>query len=570
MRKKIMIFLAILFSLGFAVPIHATQQQVVHFNYSGHSAYSTHWETAMESALDWIKSSAQAGPRVGAAVGEWAVLAMTRAERVDISDPWVQAWLTDLHNVMTEIDDIAAATGASINTPPSAGTFPTDMRRWTDFQRVTLALSALGLDASDTMGWDITAPFSTYIPTAQRHALNRTILADIFALVALTSQGRNGDAFLSHILDVQRDDGSWSLDPNRPASVLDLDITAMALQALAPFYRASDRTVTESVTASVIEAVQDALAWLTTQEVPDPEGAAQIIVALTALGPGYASQAEYYVDLLLTWFDPTTGGFRRPTLADPVNHLATVQAAYALVAYSRFVNGLSPLFDMYGDFDELTVLPLRELPQESTGLPGKHPDVNVPAVIHPGRMFTDIQGHENQRAIEALATRGIISGRSGNRFEPDATITRAEFAAIITNGLGLPAKPLVPFEDVPATAWFAEAVGTAYYYGIISGVSATRFNPRGNLTRQEAALMITRAAGLCGMDTNLTEIETLNILAMFGDYRSAAGWAWDGLAFCYREGILDDYEFYIRPRDAITRGEVAQMLYLLLTRAALI
>jgi hypothetical protein len=51
---------------------------------------------------------------------------------------------------------------------------------------------------------------------------------------------------------------------------------------------------------------------------------------------------------------------------------------------------------------------------------------------------------------------------------------------------------------------------------------------------------------------------------MFGDYRSAADWAWGSLAFCYREGILDDYEFYIRPTEAITRGEVAEMLYRLL------
>jgi len=540
--------MALTFALSLATPINAASQP------------TPNWEEAMEATLDWIKATSPDRPQAGSVVGEWAVLAMARAGRVTIDDPWVQAWLADVYRVLTEIDHIKTATGADINAPPSAGTFPTDMRRWTDFQRVTLALGAFGLDASDFMGWDTTAIFSTFVPHTQRHALNRTILADIFGLMAFNSQGRDREQFLSYILESQRADGSWSLDASRPATVLDLDITAMALQALAPFYRTNEIT----------DAIHKAVEWISAQEIPDPEGAAQIVVALTALGPDYASKAEYYVNLMLTWFNPSTGGFSRPTPADPINHLATIQGAYALVAYWRFVNDMSPLFETYGDFTELVVLQAPINSNEISGMPGKHQDVNVPPTIHSGRTFADIQGHENQTAIEALAARGIISGRGDNRFEPSATMTRAEFSAIIVNGLGLPAGPSASFEDVSQTAWFAEAVGTAFYYEIISGVSATRFNPRGTLTRQEAAVMITRAARLCGMDATLTDIETLNILAMFGDYRRAASWAWDALAFCYREGILDDYEFYIRPRDAVTRGEVAEMLYRLLSRSALL
>jgi len=550
MRKKFSFFLALILALGFMLPVNASSQP------------TPDWEEAMEAALDWIKTTSPSGPRVGAAVGEWAVLAMARTGRVTVDDPWVQSWFADIGRTLTEIDEIVAATSADISNPPSAGTFPTDLRRWTDFQRLTLALGAFGLDASDFMGWDITSPFSTFVPTTQRHSLNRTILADIFGLIALNSQGGSEELFLANIMDLQRADGSWSLDASRPTSPIDLDITAMALQALAPFYRAGAGDITD--------AVHKALDWLSDQDFSDSEGVSQMIVALTALGPAYASEAEYYVEMLLAWFDPATGGFRRPTPADPVNYLATIQGAYALVAYWRFVNDMSSLFEMHGDFAELIVMPAPEPPAENMGLPGLHRDVSVPDIIHPGRTFADVQGHENQLAIEALATRGIINGRGDNRFEPNATMTRAEFAAIIVNGLGLPARPLAQFEDVLATAWFAEAVGTAFYYEIIGGVSATRFNPRGTLTRQEAAVMIARAARLCGVDTVLTDIETLNILAMFGDYRSAASWAWDALAFCYREGILDEYEFYIRPRDAVTRGEVAEMLYRLLGRAMLI
>jgi hypothetical protein len=69
-----------------------------------------------------------------------------------------------------------------------------------------------------------------------------------------------------------------------------------------------------------------------------------MIIALSALE--LLDEAAVYVELLLTWHDPAEGGFRRPTPDDPINRLATEQAAYALAAYWRAVNGMSPLFDM--------------------------------------------------------------------------------------------------------------------------------------------------------------------------------------------------------------------------------
>jgi len=559
-----MILIALSLIIGLAVPISATQ----HPNMANNSEIPapnnapTSWEAAMEATLDWML---EISPQAGAAVGEWAILALARAQRLTIDDPWAMAWLTDLDRVISEVDEILAANPSlDINNPPSASTFPAALRRWTDFQRVTIALSALGIDGADFRGRNMTEPFQAFVPTPQRHATNRTILADIFALIALDTMDYDGDReqFLSHILDVQRADGTWSLNPAQPASVLDLDITAMAIQALAPYYIGGD--------AIVIEAVEKALQWLQTQEFPDPESTAQMVIALTALGPAYAEDAIYYVEWLLRWFDPAAGAFRQPTLADPVNHISTVQAAYALVAYWRLVNGASSLYAMSGDFEELTVLLPLEATENEIGLPGRHQDVRIIQVIHPGRTFDDIQNHPNQVAMEALAARGIINGRSETRFEPDATMTRAEFAAIITRGLGLPEKPVAAFEDVPPTAWFSTAVGTAFYYGIITGASPTIFNPGGTLTRQEAAVMITRAARLCGMDTTLSELEVLNILAIFGDYRAAASWAWEAFAFCYREGILDDYEFYILPTAIISRSEVAEMLYRLLYMANLL
>ena len=140
----------------------------------------------------------------------------------------------------------------------------------------------------------------------------------------------------------------------------------------------------------------------------------------------------------------------------------------------------------------------------------------------------------------------------------------------MTRGLGLPERTSVVFTDVPASAWFVRAVGTAYYYEIVKGTSATTFNPKVTITRQEAAVMIVRAAELCGIDTTLNETAIRNILAQFGDYRIVADWAQAALAFCYNEGILDESGFYIQPLVEITRGEIAEMLYRLLDKSNLL
>lgn len=68
----------------------------------------------------------------------------------------------------------------------------------------------------------------------------------------------------------------------------------------------------------------------------------------------------------------------------------------------------------------------------------------------------------------------------------------------------------------------------------------------------------------------MSAAETRDILAQFGDYVTIASWAQDSLAFCYREEILDQSDLNIQPTKAILRGEIAQMLFNMLTKANLI
>ena len=113
-------------------------------------------------------------------------------------------------------------------------------------------------------------------------------------------------------------------------------------------------------------------------------------------------------------------------------------------------------------------------------------------------------------------------------------------------------------------------MGTAYSYGIIKGVSESEFNPNGTITREEAAVMVTRAAKLCGMNTEMDALSIRDSLAQFFDYVKASDWSQSSLAFCYNEKILDDSVMDIKPKEAVTRAEIASMLYNMLLSANLL
>jgi hypothetical protein len=191
-------------------------------------------------------------------------------------------------------------------------------------------------------------------------------------------------------------------------------------------------------------------------------------------------------------------------------------------------------------------------------------------VTTPGVTFSDITNHANKTAIEALASRAIVNGYEGGTFAPNATMTRAEFATIVVKGLGLNPKSVTAFSDVAANAWFAPYIGTAYSMGIVKGVSDTQFDPNATITRQEAALMVARAAKLCGMETSMDSQQILNVLAQFGDYVAVADWAKEGVAFCYSSNILDLDDLNVEPNRAIRRSEIAQMIYNMLGSAELL
>ena len=498
--------------------------------------------------------SAVKSPEVGSIGGEWAIIGLARfgytvpANYYDDYYARVEKYVKNCSGVLHE-------------------------RKYTEYSRVILALTAIGRDPSNVAGYNLLTPLGDFEKTIWQ-GLN----GPIWALIALDSGNydipKNPAAktqatrqlYIDEILNNQMKDGGWSLTGTGDS---DVDITAMALQALAKY---QDQKAVKTATDSALTWLsknQDSKGGYASWGTTNVESVAQVIVALCELGMDlndsrFVKNGRTLTENLLSFRQSNGGFYHVLDGSDGNNQMSAEQGFYALVAIDRAENSKNSLYRM-GDVTKNTAKPSTTVKKGSADA-----SVSVPAVSAPGTTFSDVKNHANQTAIEALASRGIINGMGQGTFVPNKTMTRAEFAAIVTRALGLAAKDTKVFSDVPSSKWYAGYIGTANSSGIVNGVGNGKFNPEGTITRQEAAAMVARAAKLCGLDTAMDAAATRDMLAQFGDYRSVASWAKEPMAFCYSANILDQSELNIEPTKAILRCEIAQMLYNMLTAAELI
>ncbi|GBG08928.1 hypothetical protein PAT3040_03543 [Paenibacillus agaridevorans] len=123
----------------------------------------------------------------------------------------------------------------------------------------------------------------------------------------------------------------------------------------------------------------------------------------------------------------------------------------------------------------------------------RSPHNSMYTVIGNEQSFDDLKGHWAQEDVELLANKLIVKGQSESIYNPEKAVTRAEFAALLVRSLGLLEQPASSFVDVPSDAWFAGAVGSAEKYGLIRGFEDGTFKPGNRITREEMAVMVTRA-----------------------------------------------------------------------------
>lgn len=555
MRAKarwLSLVMAIAVAFGLAVPAGAVQTGAVEKALADTAAYVQRLVTS---------------PQVGSIGGEWAVLGLARSGR-SVPERYYQNYYA------TAEAYVKACKGVL------------HQKKYTEYSRLVVALTAIGKDPRNVGGYNLLAPLGDYEKTIWQ-GLNGPIWALIALDTASYEMPVNKEAktqatrqmYVDRILACRLADGGWSLFGGTEAAsegdgVSDPDITGMALQALAKY---QDQPAVSKAIAGALDCMskrQEKDGGFASWGTVNSESCVQMIVGLTELGiplddARFVKNGKTMVDNLLTFYRKGVG-FVHTADGSGSSQMATEQALYGLAAVRRADSKKPSLYRMS---DALNIGESTGGLKKGEGLAGKHPDIEARPICAPGKTFPDITGthaHPNQPAIEALAARAIISGKSNGNFDPDGSMTRAEFAALVVNALGLEPKVNSRFADVKSTDWFAPYVGTATTYGIVSGVSATRFHPAGTITRQEAAAMVSRAAKLCGMTTEYGTAAARDVLAQFSDYVTCASWAQSGLAFCYDQGILDDSALKIEPGKDVRRCEIAQMINQLLVGANLL
>ena len=172
--------------------------------------------------------------------------------------------------------------------------------------------------------------------------------------------------------------------------------------------------------------------------------------------------------------------------------------------------------------------------------------------------FSDIEGHWGAAFIQGLVTRGLIRGFPDGTFKPEASITRAEYAAIIAKTFDLPRQTGVGmgvFVDIEADFWASGAISQAASMGFVSGFPDKTFRPQQNLTRVEAMVSLASGLGLSGGNPN--------VLQFYSDRAQIPSYATEAIATATQRRLVVNYPKpnQLEPMRSITRAEVAALIY---------
>ncbi|MCR8632752.1 S-layer homology domain-containing protein [Paenibacillus radicis (ex Xue et al. 2023)] len=191
------------------------------------------------------------------------------------------------------------------------------------------------------------------------------------------------------------------------------------------------------------------------------------------------------------------------------------------------------------------------------------------AIVQNKKTFDDMIGHWAQQEVEQLASKMIINGTSDRTYTPEMQITRAQFAALLVRGLGLPEEAgLNVFTDVADTQWYAPEVNTAAKYGLVQGVAEGQFNPDAQITREQMVVMMMKAIGLV-KGTSASGASVMN--ASFADQDLLSDYARNAVADAAGKGLIHGKtETTFAPQDVATRAEAAVIIKRVLQYANLI
>ena len=426
---------------------NSTLLYAITFAYDGGSADDTDIQKVYAETKAYLSAAAEKDP---AGLSDWVALGLAR-DGVKLDDAYYK--------------EVCAYVAENINDKGQLSS-----RLSTENSRRILALTALGRDVTNVAGHDLLTGLSD-LSYVTRQGLNGAV----YALLALDCGGYDvpeggtatREALINAILDKALPTGGWAYS----GSEADPDMTAVAIQALAPYYGGN-----ESVKSAVDKALEGLSAMQTenggfiSNGSENCESSAQVVIALTALGIDpemdvrFVKNGKSALDALCS-YAVDGGGFKHIAADAAPDAVATQQGYCALVAYQRFKNGSSRLYDMS--------------------------DVE----ILPADPFTDIAESGYYKYIVGAANAGIIAGYPDGSYRPNNTVTRAQFITMLYRAAGSPEvkNTALEFADSGTIAKdYVAAVAWGVENKVISGYGDNSFRPNRNISRAQMATYVYR------------------------------------------------------------------------------
>lgn len=187
----------------------------------------------------------------------------------------------------------------------------------------------------------------------------------------------------------------------------------------------------------------------------------------------------------------------------------------------------------------------------SISAPVKNPPIENNADTAPEYIFLDITNHWAKASIEGLYKRGLVKGIENEFFYPDKSVTRAEFAQMISNITGGGNDDSVYFTDVYEGDWYFKAVRNAASCGIMIG-NERKFNPNEEITREEIATAAYKLFKYLNCSSEIGEA------AEFADKSDISPWAAEFVNSCSSIRLMSGMENNcFMPKKSATRAEAA-------------
>lgn len=344
-------------------------------------------------------------PTVGSVGGEWAVIQLARSG--NMTETFKNKYLKNLNDNLASDDGLLSTNKA------------------TDYERVILALSALGYDASNYEGYDLVSPLADYDFTVKQ-GLNGAI----YGLLALDTckyeiptcaedkTQNSREKLLEYVLSKQLEDGGWTFG----GSNYDVDMTAMTLQALAPYYSTNDKV------KSAVDKAVDLLANVQCKDGgyaswgnENPCSATQVLCALSMLNIDALKDTRFITDdgdTILSYLmnfsivDNDNVSFKFQ-LNSNIDGMTTEQIGYSLTAYNRFLNNKKSLYD-YSDVvksteDTTTSADITTTTEDTTTSNDVTTTTKEPSVIEV-TVLGDINGDNDVKSNDLLALKKYLLG----------------------------------------------------------------------------------------------------------------------------------------------------------------